>query len=198
MTRIRVNVFDLAPDLNKILRCAKIGVYHTSIVIDESSEYYYGYAMLGVTGIDSPEVIDELPSIMRGAKYTTVDVGTSNLDPMECQKVVNDFKLSERYMSEQYNLLLHNCNTFTYEMCLALLGEKQTRKKYPHWVRRGQNIGRMVFAISLAPIIALSGMDMPGFSLLDHGPMVGQEKKVSRETDDLEIQEVELHEIEEP
>ena len=192
MTSVRVNVFDLT-GLNVVLRCARIGVYHSSIVINDSAEYYYGYAMPGCTGIDSPEIIDELPSIMNGRRYATVDMGESNLDPLECQRIVNNFKLSERYMSEHYNLLFHNCNTFTYEMRLALLGKKQTNKKYPHWIRRGQGIAAFVFSISLAQFLALArNFTLPGFSILDHGKKVGSEEKERKHTAETDIEEVEL------
>lgn len=164
MSEIRINVFDLT-SLNNILRFAKLGVYHTSIVIDGISEFYYGFAEYNMTGIDTPEEIDHIPSSMVGELYAQIEMGKCQYDYGQCIEIVRTFISSECWLSDHYNMLLHNCNDFTYELALALFGPKKM-KKYPSWVQRGVKVGRWVFYTSIGYILQLSGKDIPGLGSL--------------------------------
>lgn len=161
MTKIRVNVFDLIP-VNRLLRFAKLGIYHTSVVIGDRSEYYHGYKFAGQTGIDSPEVVDKLPSSMSGDFYATYEIGESKYSYEECLQIVQEFKESDRYLSEYYNFLFHNCNQFTYELCQALVGE-QSMKSYPMWVFRSEKLFRFAYRISVSAIFSAFHKPCPGF-----------------------------------
>ena len=161
-TKIRINVFDLTP-LNKILRCAKIGVYHTSICINEEEEYYFGFKEVGFSGIDSPQTINQLPSSMTGDFFCSIEMGNSYYSFSECQQIVRTFFDSPRWLSEHYNMLYHNCNTFTYELVSALMPQEKVNKFYPFWVRRFERIGKLFFSTSMIYIIGLKKGGFPGF-----------------------------------
>lgn len=173
MTKIRVNVFDLLP-MNRILRFMKLGIYHTSVVIGDQSEYYHGFALFGRTGIDSPEVIDRLPSNMSGNLYATYEIGETKYSYSECQQIVDDFKKSDRYLSDHYNFLFHNCNIFTYELCQALMADDNV-PTYPMWVMRSEKIFRFIYNISVSATFSMFHKPCPGF-----GPLPLEDRVKSR------------------
>ena len=123
MSRIKVNVFNLTP-LNKVFACCKIGVYHTSVVINEEYEYYYGYALWGFPGVDSPEEINHLPSTMDGTFHYSYEIGTSSMSPEECKDIATQLKLSPEWISDRYHILNHNCSDFSRELCKFLANEE--------------------------------------------------------------------------
>jgi hypothetical protein len=159
MTSIRVNVYDLTA-LNRLLRCARIGVYHTSVVIAEQQEYYYGFAAKGYTGIDCPSKLDHLPNIMTGSFLMTIPMGESPYDIRKCGEIMRALLKSKRWMSEYYHILFHNCNNFTFELCETLLG-KDNVGDFPHWVQRGVNIASVIYSISVGYIIGLKMFSIP-------------------------------------
>lgn len=160
MTKIKINVFNLTP-LNKVFACCKVGVYHTSIVINEELEYYYGFAMKGFTGIDSPEKINELPSVMQGSYNSSYLLGETSLSVKECKQMCEQLKTADEWLSDYYHVLFHNCNNFTLEFSKILLGENNV-SNYPYWVCRGENIGRFVFKISTSHFLGFI-RNIPGF-----------------------------------
>ena len=168
MTEIRVNVFNLTP-LNKVLSFAKIGVYHTSVVIGNKYEYYYGFAREGITGIDEPEVLHCLPSSMAGTFHSHYIMGECQLSIKECKDIVRQFKRSPIWMSEEYQVLYHNCNHFSYELCEVLLGVNNM-SNYPSWVTRGEIIGRIIYSVSLSHFL--------GF--VKNIPGIGYEKETTK------------------
>jgi hypothetical protein len=147
MTRIRVNVYDLT-SLNRILRCIRVGVYHTSVVINEEHEFYYGFADFGRTGVDSPERLNRLPAVMNGTFYTTVEMGSSSLPARECEQIARTMARSEPWLSDHYNVIYYNCNRFSLELCKALLGVNNVGS-FPAWVTRFEYIAKYVFSMSL-------------------------------------------------
>ncbi|KAH0791496.1 deSI-like protein [Histomonas meleagridis] len=156
-----VNVYDLTK-LNKLFRFAKLGVYHTAVVIDNLYEYYFGFKAYSYTGIDIPEIVGSLPSSMTGEFYTKVEMGESKYTAEECEEIINIFTSSSRWLSDHYNILYHNCNDFSYELCSVLL-EKEQIKKFPFWVKRGMYLGRFIFSTSISYILGLSSHPIPGF-----------------------------------
>ncbi|EAY12661.1 hypothetical protein TVAG_074890 [Trichomonas vaginalis G3] len=161
MTKIKVNVFNLTP-LNKVFACFKVGVYHTSIVIGEEYEYYYGFCQRGITGIDGPEVINQLPSVMQGSFNSSHEIGETSLSVEECREICHQLKASDKWLSDYYHVLYHNCNSFTLEFCKILVGENNVQN-YPYWVTRSESIGRFVFNISLSHFLGFVRY-VPGFS----------------------------------
>jgi hypothetical protein len=153
MTSIRINVYDLTW-LNTILRFAHIGVYHTSVVIGEKDEVYFGFAAAGRTGIDTSERINHLPRVMPGSFYKTIPMGTSQFDSQQCRRIFRRFLKSKRWLSDYYHMLFHNCNDFTYELCMALLGEDGLGN-FPHWAQRGVSIAGVLYSLSVGYIIGL-------------------------------------------
>ncbi|OHT04616.1 hypothetical protein TRFO_27821 [Tritrichomonas foetus] len=167
VVKIRLNIFDLTP-LNQMLRFCHVGVYHSSIVIGDSSEYYFGFAAINYTGIDSPERIDHLPSSMTGKYYTTVELGSSPYSLQECRMIVTRFRTSRRWLSDHYNFLFHNCNTFTYELASALLGNEIV-PNYPKWLSRGEKIGQFLYQTSVIHIFELGSKRIPGLGYIPEG-----------------------------
>jgi hypothetical protein len=190
MTSVRVNVYDLTA-LNKILRCFHIGVYHTSVVIGEQLEYYYGFAASGHTGIDSPDHIDVLPSIMAGSFYTTIPLGMSKYTLEDCQEIAVAFKRSERWLSDYYNVLFHNCNHFSYELCQALIDQKNLTG-FPHWSQRGVSIAAALYSISVGYTIGLASFNMMALGYEAPPMYPPEESSVSpEETEDFETEDLE-------
>lgn len=163
MASVRINIFDLT-SLNSIFRCCKVGVYHTSIVIDNRNEYYYGFAAAGYTGIDSPDEIDRIPASMTGTLYKQVELGTSQLEYSECQTKIQQLIESPLWLSESYNMLYHNCNDFTLEVSQILFGEEHVQKHYPFWVQRGITIGKWIFSTSLSYVVHANNFQFDFFS----------------------------------
>lgn len=157
--KIKLNIFDLV-GINKIFRCCHLGIYHSSVVIDEKLEYYFGFAAYHYTGIDSPEKIDHLPSSMDGEFYMSIDMGTSPYSYTQCKDIVSNLKGLDRWLSDSYNFLFHNCNTFTYELCDQLLNH-QYMDKYPKWLFRGENVGKFIFITSVAYIFDIRHVKIP-------------------------------------
>lgn len=178
MARICVNVFNLTK-LNSILSFAKIGVYHTSVLIDDMYEYYYGFADFGYTGIDSPEVVNELPSVMRGTFHSRHEMGMSVFTRRECRYLIGILRKSKYWLSDNYNILFHNCNKFSLFVCKLLLGERNLLG-YPYWVERGAAVARFMYKISASQYICfrkgLKGLAHPASdSELDGVPLVPED-----------------------
>ena len=140
---IRVNVFDLTR-ANKIFRKSQVGVYHTSVVVGDDFEVYYGYYRKGCTGVDYATHIDELPSSMSGELYSTYILGKSRYTLEECQKIARKLSLREEWLSNRYNVLNHNCHAFALEFCKAVVDPHQLRN-FPAFVFKGENVGSALY-----------------------------------------------------
>ena len=128
----RVNVFDLTPT-NAITRNTKLAVYHTSVVIDERIEIYFGYKAPGLTGIDTVQKIDTLPQSMKGKFYQTYHVGTTKRSLNYCRLVIDRLKKNPQWLSERYNIVYNNCHNFAWTLCEALLGSGNLHR-FPKFV----------------------------------------------------------------
>lgn len=157
--KIKLNIFDLV-GINKLFRCCHLGIYHSSVVIDEKLEFYFGFAAYHYTGIDSPERLNHLPSSMDGSYYMSIDMGTSPYSYHQCKNIVSNLKALDRWLSDSYNFLFHNCNTFTYELCDQLLNH-QNMEKYPKWLFRGENFGKFIYITSVAYILNIRTVQIP-------------------------------------
>ena len=149
MTTIKVNVFNLTP-LNSVFSCCKVGVYHSSVVIGEKYEFYYGFAAWGYPGIDSPEHVNQLPSSMTGTFHSSYVIGESQMELEDCRAIAVQMKHSDAWLSDRYNLIMHNCNDFSKALSTVLCGEEAVKQNYPFWVSRGERIGKLIYSISVS------------------------------------------------
>ena len=143
MTSIRVNVYDLSKT-NSIARNSRPCVYHTSVVVNEELEIYYGFLNYGVTGIDYAEKIDQLPSSMKGSFYKSFFLGYSRKSPKFCKEIIERFKKSEIWLSDRYNFIYHNCHKFSYTLAEALIG-LGNMFNYPTFVFDCERIGDILY-----------------------------------------------------
>ena len=130
--KVRVNVFDLSRT-NSVTRNTKLAVYHTSVVIDEQIEVYFGFKAPGQCGIDTAETLDVLPPPMKGRFYETCNVGAAKRSFNYCQLVIERFKKDPRWSSDRYNIVYNNCHNFAWALCEALLGSGNLHQ-FPRYV----------------------------------------------------------------
>ena len=150
MATISVYVYDLSA-MNSSFRTFGIGVYHSSLVVNDNTEYSYALSPNQSTGIQSnPVSRGRIPNL-----YQKVKIGTISSSYREFTNVVNHFMTLPRWYGLSYSSLHHNCNSFTLELCQAVCDEKQMLN-YPHWIHRGQNLISFVIRISLSSILVLS------------------------------------------
>ncbi|CBF71724.1 hypothetical protein AN6915.2 [Aspergillus nidulans FGSC A4] len=112
---IELYVYDLSQGLARMYSMALTGVqidaiYHTSLVFN-NTEYYFGQ------GIQTAQP----SSTHHGQPMEKIHIGTSEL-PLE---VVEEYlqSLSSIYTPESYDLFLHNCNNFTQDLAMFLVGK---------------------------------------------------------------------------
>ena len=140
---IRVNVYDLTK-VNKLFRKTQVGIYHTSVVVNDEFEVYYRFYRKGCTGVDYASNIDEIPSSMNGELYSTYILGKSRYTTEECQKIAKQLSLREEWLSNRYNVLNHNCHAFSLEFCKQIVDLHKLRK-FPAFVFKGENVGSILF-----------------------------------------------------
>lgn len=145
---IRVNVYDLTK-ANGILRAitskkTQFGVYHTSVVVGNQFEVYYGFYRNGVTGVDYASTIDKLPSSMKGNLYSSYVLGNSKYSVDEIRTLARKMSLRSEWLSDRYNILQHNCHSFSLAFCKEILQPHQLRL-YPGFVFNGENVGNALY-----------------------------------------------------
>lgn len=152
MVKIKVNVYDLTAS-NRAFRWLKLGVYHSSVVLDDKEEYFYGYFGEKTTGVHLSECLNMIPDYMEGEFYTSYDICDISLSFDECKNIIQSFMNSTEWMSEYYNFMYHNCNDFSHTLCETLVGI-ENMKNYPYWVLRTQKIAHFVYSISFSPMLS--------------------------------------------
>ena len=140
---IRVNVYDLTR-ANKLFRKSKVGIYHTSVVVNDEFEVYYGFYRHGCTGVDYATTIDELPPSMSGQLYSTYILGKSKYTVEQCQKLARKLSLREEWLSNRYNVLSHNCHAFALEYCKLIVDPHKLRN-FPAFVFKGEDVGNILY-----------------------------------------------------
>ncbi|KAF1957708.1 DUF862-domain-containing protein [Byssothecium circinans] len=112
---VQLYVYDLSQGLARSLSQQFLGtqidaVYHTSIVLD-SIEYYYGQ------GVQTCRA----GTTHHGAPMETIHLGQTHL-PIE---VILEYleSLKTIYTAESYDLFLHNCNNFSNDFAMFLVGK---------------------------------------------------------------------------
>ena len=145
---IRVNVYDLTK-VNGFLRAitskkTQLGVYHTSVVVGNEFEIYYGFYRNGVTGVDYASKIDKLPSSMKGTLYSSYILGNSQYSVEEIRKIARKISLRDEWLSDRYNVLQHNCHSFSLAFCEEILQPYQLRL-FPGFVFNGESVGNVLY-----------------------------------------------------
>jgi hypothetical protein len=150
MTKIELYLYDLFPT-NDAFRFLGLGAYHTGVVVDGSVEYWFGAGPDdNVPGIQTTSH----PGTTGPELYEIIEIGTtgSSLDTIEV--LVTAWRGWDRWFGSSHNLLYHNCNTFSFEFCVAILG-KDNVGRFPRWIQRFERMARFVFSCSLAPTVYL-------------------------------------------
>lgn len=143
MTSIRVNVYDLSKT-NSLARDSLPCIYHTSVVVAEKIELYYGFLQYGVTGIDYANRLNQLPSSMKGKFYKTFPLGKTKKSYKYCKQIIERFKQDPAWLSDRYNVIYNNCHRFSFSLCEALLGRGNTFN-YPMFVFDCEKIGHALY-----------------------------------------------------
>ena len=116
--RITVRVFDISHGMARTMSMSFLGIHldivpHTSIIAF-GREYWFGS-----TGVqcEAPYSGGATGSMQ---VHQTLELGETQIPP----DVFEDFlaEIQERFVAERYNLIHHNCNHFTHEVSLFLLG----------------------------------------------------------------------------
>lgn len=112
---VQVYVYDLSQGLARQMSPMLLGkqingVWHTSIVVG-GTEYYYGHgiqrSMAGMTPFGRPQEI--------------INLGTTQVPNVVRVEYLQELA-SDNFRPERYNLLRHNCNTFSNEFATFLTG----------------------------------------------------------------------------
>ncbi|KAL4802170.1 PUL domain-containing protein [Aspergillus unguis] len=178
---VELYVYDLSQGMARMYSLALTGtqidaIYHTSLVFN-NVEYYFGQ------GIQTARP----GSTHHGQPMEKIHMGKSEL-PVE---VVEEYlqSLNEIYTPESYDLFLHNCNNFTQDLAMFLVGNS-----IPEHIRSlPETFLRTPFGQMLKPQIegALRGVVQapgPGLQGPTHAPAPVQKVKVVTNVNELEKQ----------
>ena len=106
MTKIKINLFNLT-GLNKYLSYFKLGAFHTSLVIDDFIEFYFGFMEWGEPGVCWTNKIGVLPEEMQHTAYfeKSYELGETELTREECINIAMIFRRSEEWKSDAISQL---------------------------------------------------------------------------------------------
>lgn len=154
---IRINVFDLH-SVNECFRKFNLGLFHTQICFDDKEEYCFGVENAGKSGVQKTPGVNKPPKRIENVKfYMSVEMGRSSYDLQECLDILHkEFEQDDEWQATGYNMVYHNCNTFTMKMCERLL-TREDFKNYPFWVSRVERFFRPFYSISLAYVMNFLG-----------------------------------------
>ena len=118
---VQLYVYDLSNGLAKQLGQAFIGkqiegIWHTGVVVYGKEYFYQG----GITN-SSPG------KSMAGTPLKVIEMGETEIPYELFLEFLND--INAEYTEEKYNIISHNCNNFSNEVCEFLVG-----KKIPDWI----------------------------------------------------------------
>ncbi|KAJ6036758.1 hypothetical protein N7540_001037 [Penicillium herquei] len=112
---VQLYVYDLSKGLARMYSASLTGtqidaIYHTAIVVD-GKEFYYGQGIqMAAPG-----------TTHHGQPMEQVHMGTTELPMDVIQEYVES--LAEIYTPESYDMFLHNCNNFTQDFAMFLVGK---------------------------------------------------------------------------
>ncbi|KAG6476532.1 hypothetical protein ZIOFF_065774 [Zingiber officinale] len=127
-THLYLNIYDISP-VNKYLYYLGLGIFHSGIEA-HGMEYGFGAHEFSMSGVFEVE-----PKSCPGFIFRrSVWLGTTNMCRSEFRLFIED--ISEKYYGDTYHLMDKNCNHFTDEVSMLLIG-----KPIPGWVNRLAKIG---------------------------------------------------------
>ncbi|KAG5363422.1 Desumoylating isopeptidase 1 [Yarrowia sp. B02] len=114
--KVKLYVYDLSRGMAKQMSLAFLGtqvdgIWHTSIVIDNKIEWYYG------AGIQNAPPA----TTHHGIPDKVVDLGETHVPEELIQEYISE--IQGEYTPDKYNLFDHNCNHFTQELSQFLTGK---------------------------------------------------------------------------
>lgn len=130
--KVTLNVYDLHT-VNYYLHSIGLGIYHTGIQIYDV-EYSFGSHEGSSTGVYECQPKTSFPE---GSFRLSIELGTSTLSPKEIISALDQLK--SEYSGKSYNLILRNCNNFSNDVSLKLLG-----KGIPSYINRLACLGTFV------------------------------------------------------
>jgi len=113
--KVFLNVYDLMP-ANQYGHPWGIGVFHSGVQVG-SKEYSFGGHESDWSGIFVVE-----PRCAYGVKFReSLDMGETSYSEQDVQSIVDS--LAVKFPGNSYNLFSKNCNSFSDELCLKLVGQ---------------------------------------------------------------------------
>ena len=116
--KVYLHIYDLFSSINYYLHPLGIGIYHTSIQIN-NTEYWFGGHPEDFTGVS-----EEVP--FKNTKQfffrETIMLGESSLNYETIRSIIE--KIKDKYTGKSYNVISNNCNHFTNELTAELLNKK--------------------------------------------------------------------------
>eukprot|EP00347_Sterkiella_histriomuscorum_P023130 403335831 len=129
-----VNVYDILK-YNKFVDCLGIGVYHTGVEVNGSEYAYGGNSLLECTGVYEMSPKDHDVFVFKQSLLVGV---------IDDEEIIwsSLHKLMKKFRANQYDMLKQNCNTFTNEFLMQILG-----RGLPKYLNRIANIGAIFHCI---------------------------------------------------
>lgn len=143
-TEIFLVIYDLS-SLNVCLSKMGIAAYHSTVRIF-SVELGYGSHDSSSTGVFELDVDPKSKTSINALNQTekntlpktrVISMGLCKKSYHEMDAIIEELKM--KYIGCQYDLIKHNCNHFSEDLCFKLLG-----KHIPKYVNRIANLGRLV------------------------------------------------------
>ncbi|KAF6152690.1 hypothetical protein GIB67_021350 [Kingdonia uniflora] len=129
-TQVVLNVYDLTP-INNYMYWVGFGIFHSGIEV-HGMEYGFGAHDYPVSGVFEVE-----PKSCPGFIYRcSIPLGHISMPSSEFRAFLEN--LAAEYHGDTYHLISKNCNHFTDDMSLRLIG-----KRIPGWVNRLARLGNM-------------------------------------------------------
>ena len=141
-------LFRSLTSFNKNFRWLNIGAFHTSIVLNDSIEIFYGFTNDHLTGI----ITKNQNLIENDSLYKIYSFGKIEKNFNDCMKILKKFQNSQKWLGENYLTLFNNCNSFTYKFLKKICNKKEF-ENFPFWIFRGEKILKFIFKFSLSYIL---------------------------------------------
>ncbi|CAG8560099.1 15052_t:CDS:10 [Acaulospora morrowiae] len=135
---VYLNVYDMLPPgkLTDFGYMIGIGVFHSGVeVLDKGHEFDTSGVFLLRPKVGPPNVSFKESYLM----------GYTSKDKEEIKSIIDE--LSNEWSGNSYNLLTRNCNHFSSELCIRLVGKPAPSKTSSHfawvdWVNRAARLGK--------------------------------------------------------
>jgi hypothetical protein len=130
-----LNVYDLTVQNSWTYWCG-IGIFHAGVEV-YGVEYAYGGHEYDCSGVFATNPRDAPGQVVF---REAISMGHTNLSAQEVQQLVQ--KMGQQYKGNKYHLLQKNCNHFSNDLCLQLVG-----RTAPFWVNRLAGVAVMLHCL---------------------------------------------------